>query len=265
MPGMPLHPVHRRNGLGRRGDGPAGGREEIGHEAGLARICRRQRRGRRRRPHQALGGALHVPPTDVPNISRFSIAVDPQMATIALFEVAERPAKRSPPHWAHRAASAGTSCSPPTGRRRLPSTPSSSTGRKRAPTPVRSARTSCSPPEERRSAACSPSLRWMPVPFWLYYFNVGDIDAAAKRAEAGGGQILSGPTEVPAAAAGSSSARTRRAPSSRSRESGATTASDISSAPHRAIRPASRFGRLAEHESRNVAAFGLGREGRWIK
>ena len=33
-----------------------------------------------------LGGAVHVPPTDIPNISRFSIAVDPQMATIALFK-----------------------------------------------------------------------------------------------------------------------------------------------------------------------------------
>ena len=33
-----------------------------------------------------LGGAVHVPPKDSPNISRFSIAVDPQMATIALFK-----------------------------------------------------------------------------------------------------------------------------------------------------------------------------------
>src|SRR5262249_62029990 len=32
---------------------------------------------------ERLGGAVHVPPTDVPNISRFSVAADPQMATIA--------------------------------------------------------------------------------------------------------------------------------------------------------------------------------------
>ena len=31
-----------------------------------------------------LGGAVHVPPTDVPNISRFSVVADPQMATLAL-------------------------------------------------------------------------------------------------------------------------------------------------------------------------------------
>src|SRR5262249_60815354 len=33
---------------------------------------------------KALGGAVHVPPTDIPNIRRFSIAVAPQMPTIAL-------------------------------------------------------------------------------------------------------------------------------------------------------------------------------------
>ena len=37
----------------------------------------------------------------------------------------------------------------------------------------------------------------VPVAFWLYYFNVGDIDAAAERVKAAGGQILEGPIEVP--------------------------------------------------------------------
>ena len=37
----------------------------------------------------------------------------------------------------------------------------------------------------------------VPVPFWLYYFNVGDIDATAQRVEAGGGRILEGPIESP--------------------------------------------------------------------
>jgi predicted enzyme related to lactoylglutathione lyase len=34
-------------------------------------------------------------------------------------------------------------------------------------------------------------------PFWLYYFNIEDIDAAQRRVEAGGGQILNGPLELP--------------------------------------------------------------------
>ncbi|SDS26090.1 VOC family protein [Bradyrhizobium canariense] len=35
-----------------------------------------------------------------------------------------------------------------------------------------------------------------PYPFWLYYFNVDDIDAAAQRVKAGGGRIFEGPLEV---------------------------------------------------------------------
>jgi predicted enzyme related to lactoylglutathione lyase len=34
-------------------------------------------------------------------------------------------------------------------------------------------------------------------PFWLYYFNVDDIGAAAKRVNTGGGRILQGPIELP--------------------------------------------------------------------
>jgi predicted enzyme related to lactoylglutathione lyase len=40
--------------------------------------------------------------------------------------------------------------------------------------------------------------RTIPAPFWLYYFNTGDIDATAQRVKAGGGHILEGPTESPA-------------------------------------------------------------------
>jgi uncharacterized protein len=35
------------------------------------------------------------------------------------------------------------------------------------------------------------------VPYWLYYFNIGDIDAAAERVKTGGGWIFEGPFEVP--------------------------------------------------------------------
>jgi hypothetical protein len=36
-----------------------------------------------------------------------------------------------------------------------------------------------------------------PVPFWLYYFNVSDIDAAVERAESAGGEVFEGPLELP--------------------------------------------------------------------
>jgi predicted enzyme related to lactoylglutathione lyase len=37
----------------------------------------------------------------------------------------------------------------------------------------------------------------VPSPFWLFYFNVGDIDAAAERVTGNGGKVLMGPMEVP--------------------------------------------------------------------
>ena len=36
-----------------------------------------------------------------------------------------------------------------------------------------------------------------PVPFWLYYFNVEDIDAADRRIKEKNGQVLMGPHQVP--------------------------------------------------------------------
>ncbi len=37
----------------------------------------------------------------------------------------------------------------------------------------------------------------MPMPAWMFYFNVDGIDAAVSRAKDAGGQILNGPMEVP--------------------------------------------------------------------
>ena len=35
-----------------------------------------------------------------------------------------------------------------------------------------------------------------PVPFWLYYFNVADMDAALSAVKAGGGRVVHGPFEL---------------------------------------------------------------------
>ncbi|WP_294132890.1 VOC family protein [Sphingobium sp.] len=47
------------------------------------------------------------------------------------------------------------------------------------------------------SGGIMPVPKEMPAPLWLFYFVVGDIDAAAARVTAGGGTILHGPSEVP--------------------------------------------------------------------
>ncbi|WP_420143912.1 VOC family protein [Sphingobium sp.] len=45
-----------------------------------------------------------------------------------------------------------------------------------------------------------PKPEQVPVPLWLFYFVVGDIDAAVDRVQAGGGTVLQGPVEVPGGA-----------------------------------------------------------------
>ena len=47
------------------------------------------------------------------------------------------------------------------------------------------------------SGAIMPQPKEMPVPLWLFYFIVGDIDAAVERVTAGGGTVLNGPMAVP--------------------------------------------------------------------
>jgi uncharacterized protein len=142
-----------------------------------------------------LGGAVYVPPTDVPDVSRFSIVADPQAATLALVKWLnpgqEQPAApTSPGHvgwhelsavdwekafafyvelfgWQKVDADFGE-----IGTYLLFSAGGHSIGGMFTKPPT------------------------VPMPFWLYYFNVGDVDAAAKRVKAGGGKILEGPIEA---------------------------------------------------------------------
>ncbi|WP_165204359.1 VOC family protein [Methylovirgula ligni] len=146
-----------------------------------------------------LGGAIRVPPVDIPNISRFSIIADPQKATLALvkgMKPGEAPAVElgTPGHvgwhelfaadwqkafafysklfgWQKTRADAG-----PTGTYQQFSVDGETIG------------------------AMSAKPETLPLPFWLYYFNVGDVEAASKRVEDGGGEILYGPIAVPGGA-----------------------------------------------------------------
>ena len=142
-----------------------------------------------------LGGAVHVPPTDIPNISRFSVAVDPQMATIALFKWLkggqEQPPALDAPGgvgW-HELIAADWEKAFAFYRELF--------GWQKA-----QADTSAMGPYQLFSAGgetiggmfTKPATE--PVPFWLYYFNVGDIDVAMRRVRAGRGEIVHGPIEV---------------------------------------------------------------------
>jgi predicted enzyme related to lactoylglutathione lyase len=140
-----------------------------------------------------LGGTIHLPPTDVPNISRFSVVADPQMATFALLKW-QNPRREPPPEpamaggigWHELLAAdwheafvfyrelfgwqkAGADVDA-TGTYQLFSAGGQAIG----------------------GMFTKPAM--VPAPFWLFYFTVGDTDAAAERVHICGGQILEGPT-----------------------------------------------------------------------
>ena len=148
------------------------------------------------RRFKQLGGAVHVPPTDIPNVSRFSVVADSQMATLILVKWQDPGHQQSaaidkPGHvgWHELLAAdwekalsfyrevfgwrkAETHIGP-TGTYQLFSTAGQTIGGMFNKPPV------------------------APTAFWLYYFNVADVDAAAERVSADGGQVLEGPTEIP--------------------------------------------------------------------
>lgn len=142
-----------------------------------------------------LGGAVYVPPTDS-NIGRISVVADPQTAILALVEGLKpgqpQPAELDAPgrvgwhellaaDWAKAFAfyaelfgwqKADTE-SGPLDAYQLFSAGGQTIGGMFTKRPVE------------------------PIPYWLYYFNVGDIDAAAERVKRGGGQVFEGPFVVP--------------------------------------------------------------------
>ena len=143
-----------------------------------------------------LGGAVQFPPIDIPNVSRFAVIADPQTAMLALVKWLnpdqEQPAEMGKPgrvgwhelladdwekalafygalfDWRKANADAG-----PMGTYQLFSIGGQTIGGMFTKPPI------------------------VPVPFWLYYFDVPDVDVAAEHVKAGGGQIIEGPAAVP--------------------------------------------------------------------
>ncbi len=143
-----------------------------------------------------LGGAVHVPPTDVPNISRFAVVADPQMATFVLLKwlnfVPEQAADPGTPGrvgW-HELLSGDW--------QKAFAFYADLFGWKKEDATVDARGT------YQVFSAGGQTLGGMftkptsvPIPFWLYYFTVGDVDAAARRVKAGGGRVLEGPMALP--------------------------------------------------------------------
>jgi predicted enzyme related to lactoylglutathione lyase len=146
---------------------------------------------------ERLGGSVHLPPRDIPSVSRFSVVADPQTAPLGLLKwlipykdpAVELAALGHVGWYELLAADWETALSfygelfgweraeavdiGAMGTYQLFSLGGTTIG----------------------GMFTKPAT--VPSPFWLYYFNIEDIDAAAKRVKAGGGQILNGPMEGP--------------------------------------------------------------------
>src|SRR3954469_25153166 len=150
-----------------------------------------------RRVEQA-GGKLHCAPQDIPGVGRFVSAEDPQGAAFLLFKGSLDYAPPRPPAgapgvigWNELSANDEQSAWPfysglfgwtvdnamdmgPNGIYRI---------FKNGGAPI--------------GAMMTRDPKNSPVPFWLFYINVEDIDEAATRIGEKNGQVLMGPHEVP--------------------------------------------------------------------
>jgi predicted enzyme related to lactoylglutathione lyase len=142
-----------------------------------------------------LGGAVYVPPTDS-NIGRIAVVADPQMVSLALVTGLKpdppQPAELDRPGhigWHELLAVDGEKAF---------AFYRDIFGWQKAETETGAMET------YQLFAAGGQTIGGMftkrpiePFPYWLFYFNVGDIDAAVQRVKTAGGRIFEGPFEVP--------------------------------------------------------------------
>jgi hypothetical protein len=148
-----------------------------------------------------LGGTVHMPPTDIPNVGRFAIVTDPQQAAFAIFKGRSEPPPEPPPGapgqvgWNELYAgdweTAFAFYSDLFGWRKDQAMDIGPLGTYQL----------------FALSSGGPAIGGMfnkpasvPATFWLYYFNVEAIDAAAERVKTNGGSIVNGPMEVPGGA-----------------------------------------------------------------
>lgn len=145
----------------------------------------------------AAGGAVRRPPEDIPGIGRFAVVADPDGAGFILFRgsSAEAPAPAepgTPGHIGWHELHAGN------GERAF-AFYSSLFGWTKAeamdmgPMGVYQIFATGGAPVGGMMTKTAD----MPMPAWLYYFNVDAVDAAMARVKDAGGQVINGPMEVP--------------------------------------------------------------------
>ncbi len=135
-----------------------------------------------------LGGTVHVPPMDASGISRFAIFGDPQTARLALFKWL-KPGQQQPTEPDARghvgwhelmAGELGEGVG-------LLQRPLRLAKRGRGHRDTDGCQLFSAGGQTIGGMLSKPPA--IPAPFWLYDFNVGDIDATAQRVKAGGAEL----------------------------------------------------------------------------
>jgi predicted enzyme related to lactoylglutathione lyase len=142
---------------------------------------------------RGLGGKVYVPPTDS-NIGRLAVVADPQTATLALVKGLKYGDRDAEPGglgrvcW-HELFAADAKAAFAFYSRLLG-------WQKTEPmtTPIDSYQLFAA--GERAMGGMFNKIASAPVPFWLYYFEVADLDLAMRAVSAEGGQITKGPIQL---------------------------------------------------------------------
>jgi len=141
-----------------------------------------------------LGGAVYVPPTNS-NIGRISVIADPQMATLGLVE-GLKPGQQ-PPAELDEPGRVGWHEFLAADQQKAFAFYSELFGWQKGDAESDSTDTyQLFSAGGQTIGGMFTKLPIEPVPFWLYYINIGDIDAAAERVKTGGGRIVEGPHQL---------------------------------------------------------------------
>jgi predicted enzyme related to lactoylglutathione lyase len=144
---------------------------------------------------ERLGAKVHVAPQDIPGIGRFAVLGDPEGAAICLFagqgEMAPPSLKETGRVGWHEllANDLGTAIEFYAAMFAWQKDRAMDMG------PMGTYQLFSDGTEAMGGMMNKPP--GMPMPAWLFYFNVDGIDAAVGRVNAGGGKVLHGPMEVP--------------------------------------------------------------------
>jgi predicted enzyme related to lactoylglutathione lyase len=143
-----------------------------------------------------LGGAVHVEPTDLAGVSRFCVFADPQTARLAALKW-RRPVQGQSPAADARGLVCWHELLAAKEDKALDFYADLFAWRRAESETAESGTYQMFSANGQTIGGVIAKPPAIGTPFWLYYFLVGNVEAAARRVKTAGGRILHGPVELP--------------------------------------------------------------------